>query len=72
MLLVLPFVIAASLLGSEKGGNFIYRVCKAWGLVWYALIGVRHKNIYEVPHDASRQYIFVANHISLWTFHLLW
>lgn len=64
MLLALPFVIAASFFGSVKGGNFIYKVCKVWGLVWYALIGIRHKNIYEVPHDVSRQYIFVANHSS--------
>lgn len=64
MLLALPFVIAASFFGSVKGGNFIYKVCKAWGFAWYALIGIRHKNIYEVPHDVNRQYIFVANHIS--------
>ncbi len=28
------------------------------------LIGIFHKNIYEVPHDTSNQYIFVSNHIS--------
>ncbi len=64
MLVVLPFVIAASFFGSEKGGNFIYKVLKVWGFTWYALIGIRHKNIYEVPHDINRPYIFVANHIS--------
>ncbi len=64
MLLALPFVIAASFFGRVKGGNFIYKVCKVWGLAWYALIGIRHKNIYEVPHDVNRQYIFVANHTS--------
>lgn len=64
MLLTLPFVIAASFFGRIKGGNFIYKICKVWGFAWYALIGIRHKNIYEVPHDVNRQFIFVANHIS--------
>lgn len=63
-LLVFPFVFIASFFGRIRGGNFIYKVCKVWGGMWFVLIGVRHKNIYEVPHDESRQYIFVANHIS--------
>lgn len=64
MLLVVPFVVAGSFFGKIKGGNFIYRVCCLWGDVWFFLIGIRHRNLYEAPHDRSRQYIFVANHIS--------
>jgi 1-acyl-sn-glycerol-3-phosphate acyltransferase len=64
MLLVVPFVIIASFFGRIKGGNIIYKLCKVWGLIWYFLIGVWHKNIYEVPHDKNKQYIFVANHSS--------
>lgn len=63
MLLVLPFIILSSAFGI-KGGNFIYTICKLWGKVWYFFVGIQHKDIFEVPHDASRQYIFVANHIS--------
>jgi 1-acyl-sn-glycerol-3-phosphate acyltransferase len=64
MFIAVPFVIVATFFGRIKGGNFIYKVVKAWGYCWYLLIGIRHKNIYEVAHDATRQYIFVANHIS--------
>lgn len=64
MLLALPFVIAASFFGKIKGGNFIYKICKAWGYTWYTLTGIWHKNIYETPHDTGSQYVFVANHIS--------
>jgi 1-acyl-sn-glycerol-3-phosphate acyltransferase len=64
MFAVVPFVVVASLFGRMKGGNFIYKVCRIWGYLWYFLIGVRHKNIYEVPQNFSAQYIFVANHIS--------
>lgn len=64
MFLALPFVIAGSFFGKVQGGNFIYNVCKLWGFIWYPFIGMWHKNIYEVPHDSSRQYIFVANHNS--------
>jgi len=64
MILVLPFVLIASLLGQEKGGNFIYKVCMVWGYVWYTLIGMWHKTIYESPHNTNDKFIFVANHIS--------
>lgn len=64
MLLVVPFVVVGSFFGKIKGGNFIYRFCSFWGDCWFLLIGIRHRNIYEVPHDRSKQYIFVANHIS--------
>jgi 1-acyl-sn-glycerol-3-phosphate acyltransferase len=64
MFLVLPFVMLSLLFGKVNGGNMIYQICRFWATVWYLLIGVRHKEIYEHPHDRSRQYIFVANHIS--------
>ena len=64
MLGVLPFVIVALFLGEIKGGNLIYKACKTWGFCWYFSIGIKQENIYEAPHDSSRQYIFVANHIS--------
>lgn len=64
MFAVVPLVVAASLFGRIRGGNFIYKVCKIWGYLWYFFIGIRHKNIYEVPQNFKTQYIFVANHIS--------
>lgn len=64
MLLALPLVVFGSFLGKIKGGNFIYQVCKAWGYTWYFFVGMRHKNVYEVPHDTNGTYIFVANHTS--------
>ena len=64
MFAVVPFVVVALFFGRIKGGNIIYKVCKVWGYLWYFLIGIRHKNIYEVPQNFAAQYIFVANHIS--------
>ncbi len=64
MLIALPFVLLCLCFGKIKGGNLIYKVCTIWAQTWYAVIGITHQNIYEFPHDASRQYIFVANHIS--------
>ena len=64
MLLVFPIVIIASFFGKIKGGNFIYRACATWADCWFLLIGIRHRNLYESPHDKKQQYIFVANHIS--------
>ena len=64
MLIVVPFVVVGSFFGKIKDGNFIYRMCSVWGDAWFLLIGIRHRNLYETPHDRSKQYIFVANHIS--------
>lgn len=51
-------------MGKIKGGNLIYKLCHVWGRTWYYTIGVSHREIYEAPHDITKQYIFVANHIS--------
>jgi 1-acyl-sn-glycerol-3-phosphate acyltransferase len=64
MLLVVPFVLVGSLMGKIHGGNFIYKACMFWGISWFYLIGIRHKNYYEVPHHKKTHYIFVGNHIS--------
>jgi 1-acyl-sn-glycerol-3-phosphate acyltransferase len=63
MFIALPFVVVASAFGI-KGGNFIYKICFLWARLWYITVGIQHKEIYESPHDATKQYIFVANHIS--------
>lgn len=64
MLAVAPIVAVASFFGRIRGGNFIYKVCRIWGRLWYFFIGISHLNIYETLHDPARQYIFVANHTS--------
>ena len=40
------------------------RLCMLWADIWFPLIFIRHKKIYEVPHDKKKSYIFVSNHIS--------
>ncbi|MEN9686381.1 MAG: hypothetical protein RLZZ28_2167, partial [Bacteroidota bacterium] len=64
MFLALPLVMLSLIFGKINGGNIIYAICRAWALSWYFLVGIRHKEIYEYSHDRTKQYIFVANHIS--------
>lgn len=64
LLIIFPLVLIASLFGKIRGGNMIYRICMYWADAWYFMIGIWHRNIFEAPHDKSKQYIFVANHIS--------
>lgn len=64
MMIVFVLVLLIILLGRIKGGNLVYAVCRIWGKCWYFLVGIRHKEIYEAPHDRNKQYIFVANHSS--------
>lgn len=63
MFIALPFVFFAVPFGI-KGGNFIYKVCRVWSATWYVTAGISHQEIYEAPHDTSKQYIFVGNHLS--------
>ena len=64
MLMLFPFMLIASLFGRITGGNLIYRLCMLWGDIWFALVFIFHRNIYEQPLDKNKQYIFVGNHIS--------
>jgi 1-acyl-sn-glycerol-3-phosphate acyltransferase len=50
--------------GKIKGGNFIFMLCRLWADIWFFLIFIRHKKIFEAPHDKSKPFIFVSNHIS--------
>lgn len=64
MLFLFPFVLLAALFGRIMGGNMIYRICMLWADIWFFLVGIWHKNIYEQEMNTNQQYIFVANHIS--------
>ena len=64
MLLIFPFVIASSFFGRIRGGNMVLRLCMLWADLWFPLIFIFCKRIYEAPHDKKRSYIFVTNHIS--------
>lgn len=64
MLLIFPFVIIASFFGRIKGGNIIYWLCTLWADIWFALIFIWVKRIYEAPHNKKKSFIFVSNHIS--------
>jgi 1-acyl-sn-glycerol-3-phosphate acyltransferase len=64
MLLLFPFVIIASFFGSIRGGNAIYKICILWGDIWFPLVLIRHRNIYEQKPRSHQPYIYVANHIS--------
>ncbi|MFT4152613.1 lysophospholipid acyltransferase family protein [Parafilimonas sp.] len=64
MLMVFVLVLFYLPLGKVKAGNLVYKTCRIWGIIWYSLIGIWHREIYEVPHNRNKQYIFVANHSS--------
>lgn len=64
MLLIFPFVVMASFLGRIRGGNLIYRLCMLWADLWFPLVFIHIKKKFESPHDKTRPYIFVSNHIS--------
>jgi len=64
MLIIFPFVIIASFFGRIKGGNMILRLCMLWADIWFPLIFIFPKKIFEVAHNKENSYIFVTNHIS--------
>lgn len=64
MLLIFPFAIIATFFGRIRGGNMVFWLCMRWADIWFFLIFIWHRKIYEAPHDKSKPYIFVSNHIS--------
>jgi len=63
MLLISPIIFVFSFFGM-KGTNVNYRVVNLWAKSWFFLIGIRHKIIYDKPHDKNKQYVFISNHKS--------
>ena len=64
LLLIFLLVVIASFFGKIRGGNFIYKLCHLWADFFLFMIGIYHRNLYEAPHDRSRHYVFLFNHIS--------
>lgn len=64
MLLIFPLVVIASLWGRIKGENMIYRLCTFWADVWFALVCIHVKKIYQPGYRKTPRSIIVANHIS--------
>lgn len=64
MLLIFPFVILASFFGRIRGGNMIFRLCMIWADCWFLLVFIWVEKIVVSPHDKSKPYIFISNHIS--------
>src|SRR5688572_22267155 len=64
MLIVFPFAILSTFFGRINGGNMLYRLCMVWADLWFPLIGIWHKNIYEQPLRPGASYVFVTNHTS--------
>jgi 1-acyl-sn-glycerol-3-phosphate acyltransferase len=64
MVPVFLWSLAVSALGRIRGGNLVYEACKVWADLWFALVAIRHRNLYEEPLQEHQSYIFVANHIS--------
>src|SRR6478672_3419623 len=64
MVPVFLFAITVSSLGVVRGGNLIFRACRMWGDIWFPLIGIYHRDIYEQPRQPDKVYIYIANHIS--------
>ena len=64
LLLIFPIVVVASFFGKIRGGNFIYRLCRAWSEFVLLMLGIFHRTSFEVSHDRAKQYVFVFNHIS--------
>ena len=42
----------------------IFKISRFWGDAFFFLVGIKHWNIYEEPHNNNAEFIFVSNHIS--------
>ncbi|OJV53032.1 MAG: hypothetical protein BGO31_04570 [Bacteroidetes bacterium 43-16] len=62
-LIVLPFVLVFSLFGN-RGRRASWFAVRIWAYIWFALVGIFNRNIYEAQPQRGRNYIVVANHYS--------
>ena len=65
LVVVLFFLVILTIfLPTHKRGNAVYFLARVGVRIGMLLWGIRHKNIFEHPHDSSRPSVFVFNHIS--------
>ncbi|HWJ02380.1 MAG TPA: lysophospholipid acyltransferase family protein [Verrucomicrobiae bacterium] len=64
MIPVFLWALLVSNLGRNRGGNLLYGAIQLWADVWFPLIFILHRNIYEEPLKKHQSYIYVSNHIS--------
>ena len=64
MIPVFLFALLASPAGALQGGNLIYKACRLWADIWFPLVGIFHKNLYERQVGTGGAFIYIANHIS--------
>lgn len=64
LLIVFPLAVIASLFGKTSGTNAVFRICNIWADVWFFIVGLRYKAIYEAPLPKGESVIFIANHLS--------
>lgn len=64
MFLLLPFFVIAFFMSPFKGGNLVITLSRCWADIFFFMNLMKVEIIYEEPHDRSKEYIFVSNHIS--------
>ena len=64
MILLLPLFVYAFCLKPIKGGNLVVKLAHVWAGILFFMTGIRTSVIYEAPHDRTKEYIFISNHIS--------
>lgn len=62
-LLLVPFFYIFGLMGTS-GQKCIWYLVKGWGYLWFFLLGIRVKRVFEVKPEKSGNYIVIANHSS--------
>lgn len=62
--MISPLMISTLLVKQPQRGNCIFKLCKLWARIWHKAVGIRYEQISEQPWEASKQYVYVANHQS--------
>jgi len=63
MFLILPFIALASLLGKVRGGNITFYFLRLWAHLWFPLVGIWVRKIYEDDHEKGT-FVYAVNHRS--------
>ncbi|MHB1922677.1 MAG: lysophospholipid acyltransferase family protein [Chitinophagaceae bacterium] len=62
MIILFPFIVLASLLKKPHDGNVIFYFLRFWAAVWFPMVGIIQKRIYQESKIIKGPVVYVANH----------
>jgi len=64
LLLLFPFALFSLLIREPGGSNMLCTACHIYARLWFAMVGIRYREIHAANPRTPEQNIYIANHCS--------